>query len=251
MPYGLYISAEGAQAQSTRLEVLSNNIANASTPGFKRTLAIFQARYAEETQRGQDVPGSRSINDMGGGVIGFETSTDYSTGPLKETGQLNDLAIPGEGFFMVRRGEQDLLTRAGNFRINPEGFLQTPEGDLLLASDTRPMFVNPNGPPYSFNQRGELTQDGVTTQLAIVRPNSLGDLAKMGDNLFRPLAPVEPVPVEDRNVLTGHLELSTVRPAEEMMELIEASRVFEANTNMVRFQDQMMGSLLDRLMKVS
>lgn len=250
MAYGLYISAEGAQAQSQRLEVLSNNIANASTAGFKRELSIFQARYAEETQRGLDMPGSGSINDIGGGVIAHSTSTDYSTGPIKNTGQLNDMAIPGKGFFVVRRGEQDYLTRAGNFQMSSDGYLQTTEGDAVLSSDSRPIYVNPTGSPWTYTQRGEIVQDGVVLELAIAEPRSMGDLAKAGDNLFRPLAPVEPVPAETRNVLTGHLEQSTVRPAEEMMELIEASRVFEANTNLVKFQDQMLGSLLDRLMKV-
>ncbi len=69
MPYGLYISAEGALAQSQRMEVIANNLANLDTPGFKRELAVFQARYAEAIEQGRDYPGSGSINDVGGGVM--------------------------------------------------------------------------------------------------------------------------------------------------------------------------------------
>jgi flagellar basal-body rod protein FlgF/flagellar basal-body rod protein FlgG len=68
MPYGLYLSADGAHSQAKRLEVVANNLANVDTVGFKRELAIFQAREAEATRRGEDYFGSGSVNDVGGGV---------------------------------------------------------------------------------------------------------------------------------------------------------------------------------------
>ena len=86
MPYGMYISAEGAHAQSKRLETLSNNLANVDTPGFKRDLALFQARHAEEINQGTDYPGSRGLNDIGGGVSVRETKTDFAPGLMKRTG---------------------------------------------------------------------------------------------------------------------------------------------------------------------
>ena len=114
MSYGLYISAEGAHAQSRRVETLANNLANADTVGFKRDLAVLQARYSEETQRGLDYPGSQSVNDLGGGVKVAGTQTDFSAGAFKRTNVPSDMAIPGDGFFMVRRPDGDYLTRAGN-----------------------------------------------------------------------------------------------------------------------------------------
>ena len=251
MAYGLYISAEGAQAQSVRLETLSNNIANASTPGFKRDLAVFEARYAEATARGQDYPGSHSRNDLGGGIQLAGTKTDFSPGPLKKTGNDTDLAIQGEGFFMVRRGEQNMLTRAGDFVFSPDGMLQTPDGYPVLSEDGQPVQLDLNAGPVSVNASGTLQQANTNINLALVRPKSLGDLAKAGENLFLPLAPVAALPPEQRQVAVGHVEQSAVKPAQEMMELIETSRVFEANVNMVRYQDQMLGTLIGRLMKSS
>src|SRR5271156_6604963 len=105
MAYGLYIAAEGASAQSTRLEVIANNLANVGTPGFKRDFAMFQARYAEETRRGTDYPGSHSINDLGGGVEIRGTQTDFTAGPMKKTGSESDIAIQGDAFFLVRKGD--------------------------------------------------------------------------------------------------------------------------------------------------
>ena len=115
MPYGMYLSTEGAIAQAKRLEVISNNLANVQTVGFKRDLALFQARLAEATERGQDQPGSGSINDLGGGISVKATATDYRPGPVRKTDLPTDVAIDGPGFFLVRRGDTNYLTRAGNF----------------------------------------------------------------------------------------------------------------------------------------
>ena len=132
MPYGLYVSAEGARAQSQRLETIANNLANVDTAGFKRELAVFQARYAEAIEQGHDYPGSGSVNDVGGGVMLRLTQTDFSPGPMKRTGAPTDLAIRSKGFFLVEKDGQQYLTRAGNFRLTTEGNLVTQQGYACL-----------------------------------------------------------------------------------------------------------------------
>ena len=249
MPYGLYISAEGALAQSRRLETLSNNIANVDTPGFKRDLAVFQARYAEATQQGIDYPGSRSINDLSGGVLVKETKTDFSPGSLRRTDIPTDIAINGDGFFLVQKGDQKLLTRAGNFQLTGAGALVTQDGRAVLSDNGTPITIDPEGGPWRVNPQGGIEQAGDVTLLAMVKPKSLGDLVKAGENQFSSLAATEPVPPEERQVSGGFLELSGAKPTLEMMDLIEASRCFEANTNMIKSQDQMMSGLVNRLLK--
>ena len=86
MPYGMYLSAEGAKVQAQRLEFIANNLANIDTPGFKRDVPTFQARFSEAIQRGQDFPGSKSRNDVGGGVKLIGVETDFSHATLKSTG---------------------------------------------------------------------------------------------------------------------------------------------------------------------
>jgi flagellar basal-body rod protein FlgF len=250
MAYGLYIAAEGAQVQSTRLEMLSNNIANAATPGFKRELAVFQARYAEATQRGQDYPGSRSINDLGGGIELLGSRTDFSQGSMSKTGSETDMAIGGDGFFVVKRGNQNMLTRAGNFEFSADGTLQNPDGYPVMSEDGQPIVVDPAAGPITVTSSGAVQQAGATiASVAIVQPQSLGDLAKAAGNLFTPLGPTTPLAPEQRQVLPGHLEQSGVKPAQEMIEMIETSRVFEANSNMIHYQDQMLETLISRLLK--
>src|SRR5687768_2999284 len=132
MSYGLYISAEGAMAQNLRLETIANNLANVDSAGFKRDLAIFQARYAEEIENGLDYHGSGSVNDVGGGVMVAGTLTDYSPGTLKRTNIDTDLAIAGDGFFVVSKDGQQHLTRGGNFLLDSAGRLTTQTGYSVL-----------------------------------------------------------------------------------------------------------------------
>lgn len=251
MPYGLYISAAGAQAQSLRMETIANNMANVDTTGFKRDLALFQARYAEETARGFDLHGSGSLNDLGGGVEQFDIKTDFSMGPLKRTDGPTDLAIKGEGFFVVRRGEENLLTRAGNFSVDSTGQLVTGHGYPVLSDAGQPIQLDPEGGPIDVSPTGILTQGDNSAPLALVKPASLGDLARHGENLWVPLAPPEPLTPADRRdaVAQGYIEGSGVQATTEMMEMIETSRAFEANVNMIRNQDQMMGTLINRVLK--
>lgn len=251
MPYGMYISSEGAHAQAKRLEVIANNMANVDTVGFKRELALLQARYAEEIAQGQDAAGSGSINDVGGGIKVAQTKTDFSAGPIRKTGGPTDFAIEGDGFFVVSKDGQEYLTRAGNFRFTSRGELVTQQGHPVLGEGGVPLVLERPGDPFQVSAEGTIQQGGNRRDLAIVRPSSPGDLVRAGENLFRPLAEARPVPAAERHVASGCLELSSVRPTLEMVEMIECSRVLEANANMMRLQDQMVGGLISRVMKVA
>lgn len=253
MPYGLYISAEGAVAQNRRMEVLANNIANVDTAGFKRQLAIFQARYSEAIEQGIDYSGSRSINDLGGGVMVRETKTDFSPGPLRSTGLETDVAIDGDGFFQVQKGNETFLTRAGAFEITNEGALTTPDGYPVLSSDGEPIVIAEDGGAWRINDAGGIEQGGgIIANLALVRAPSLDQLEHVGENLFAlpDRVAADAVPDEERQVRSGFVEQSSVRSTREMMDLIECSRAFEANTSMIKNQDQMIGTLVSRALRV-
>jgi flagellar basal-body rod protein FlgF len=249
MPNGLYVSAEGAQAQSQWLEAIANNLANVDTVGFKRDLATFQARYAEAVQQGAATPGSGSIDDLGGGVSFHQTKTDFSPGPLRRTDAPTDLAVEGDGFFVVRKGQDSYLTRAGNFRLTSSGALVTQQGHAVLSEENAPIIISPEGGPWQITSSGVVRQGGSAQILALVKPASPGDLAKAGENMFRPLAPTQAVPANERAVSPGYLEMSGVQPTSEMTALVEASRLLEANVNMMKAQDQMLGGLINRLLK--
>ena len=241
MSYGIYVAAEGAQLQQRRLEVLSNNLANVETPGFKRQLAVFQARLAEATQRGLDYPGSRTINDLSGGVIQHSTVTDFSSGPMQSTKIPTDLAIGGDGFFVIEKDGQQLLTRAGNFHLNNNQELVTEQGYKVLDRDLSAVTVDPEAGP------NELAR--LANRVAVVMPEALSDLKSLGENLFRAAGTTTPVDAANRRVTSGFIEKSGVNPTLEMMELIETSRMFEANIRLIQQQDSLLGSLLNRVLR--
>ncbi|MFV1968444.1 MAG: flagellar hook-basal body protein [Pirellulaceae bacterium] len=250
MPYGMYIAAAGAHVQSERLKVLSNNLANVDTPGFKHEFAVFQARHTEAIERGEAEAGSGSINDLGGGVGLAETTTSFEQGNLRETRIETDMAIDGEGFFQVEKDGKSFLTRAGNFHMSTEGRLMTRQGHSVLSVEGQPIELDPTL-PWNLFEDGTIDQVGLRIPVGLVKPRSLGDLAKAGENLFSPLADVFQVPAGQRRILRGYLEQSTVKPALQMMELIETSRAYEANIKMIQNQDNMIGSLINRMLRSS
>lgn len=250
MSYGMYISAEGAKAQSRRLEVISNNMANVDTAGFKPDLAIFQSRYSEAIQTGDAFPGSKGLTDLGGGVKTIETLTDYSPGKLTRTGNNGDVAILGEGYFAVEpdEGNEPLLTRAGAFRVDAQSRLVMADtGRPLLSAGGGPIELDPTQ-AYSISSDGFVEQAGEQIPLALVQPADDNDLQKIGANLFRPRAEVFPVPTANREVAQGFLEMSATNSTEQMMAMIETNRAFEANTQMIRHQDTATGSLISRIL---
>ncbi|TWT82619.1 Flagellar basal-body rod protein FlgG [Planctomycetes bacterium CA13] len=249
MPYGVYLSASGAHAQSHRLQVLSNNLANTQTPGFKPQQTILQARFAELIEEGEVQPGLGGADDIGGGVTIQHAQTQFDQGPLKRTGNQTDFAInDAESFFVVQRGDEQFLTRAGEFIFDSRGRMITPTGDQVLGSDGQTIQIE-SGIPYQVAPEGRIHQGGNRHEIMLAKPKNMGDLAHVGGNLFKPLADFDLVPGDQRKVVAGELEQSSVSPTMAMMELIETSRAYEANVRMIQNQDSVMGSLISRVLQ--
>jgi flagellar basal-body rod protein FlgF len=250
MYYGLYMSAAGAHAQNSKVEVLSNNLANVNTVGFKRELALLQARESEAIERGATHRGSGALEDVGGGVQMNSTFTDFSPGTMQLTHIPSDLAIDSPNtFFEVQRGSQKLLTRAGNFHVSNEGVLQTTQGDPVLASDGEPIQLDP-ALPVRFLPGGVVEQAGERIELSLVHTKNASALQKAGENYFTADRKADTAPAEERIVRSGYLEMSGVNPVEEMVELITASRAYEANVRIIQQHDTATSELISRMLKV-
>lgn len=246
MANGVYVAAQGAAVQAKRMEVLSNNIANVDTTGFKPEVILAQSGGTQVAQRGYDY-GDNNFTEIGNSVSLVGTPTDFSQGTLNVTGRNLDFALQGEGFFVVQRDDQQLLTRAGNFDLNSAGILTTDRGEPVLDAGGSQITLNPNE-PWTLSSNGQIQQTGNIVELAIVKPQSLGDLVKVGSNLYRPLADVAAVAPEDRMTAQGYLEASGMNPVSGMMEMISASRAFEANVHMIQNQDHIAGTLINRVL---
>ncbi len=249
MTYGLYLSAAGANVQNHRLEVLSHNLANVNTPGFKPQLAILQAQASEAVERGEISSGSGTFADLSGGVNFDEVKTVYAQGPIQQTKRMTDFAInDNSSFFVVQRGDEQLLTRSGDFLFNSQGILTNTNGDPVISTSGSPIRIDPTR-DFKVHDDGRIMQNGAVQVLRLARPQQPGDLSRVGDNLFKPIAEVVDVPQNERELRSGFLEQSAVKPTNAMMELIEASRLYEANLRMIQHQDQAIGGLVSRMLR--
>jgi flagellar basal body rod protein FlgG len=113
-------------------------------------------------------------------------------------------------------------------------------GNTINIDPTQPFRVTPDG---------GIEQGGAKQLLMIGKPREVGDLTRVGDNLYRPLGSVDPVGPEARKIIHGHLEQSAIQPTAAMMELIEASRAYEANVRMIQNQDNVLGTLIGRVLR--
>jgi len=254
MIYGFHLSAQGARAQARRLDVIANNLANAGTTSFKKALAVFQDNRPYDVENGYprgDVPGN--LNRSTGGITLADVVTDFSQAPLKETGGSLDVAITGPGFLQVADPQnQRFLTRNGSLAINSSGELVAQgSGHHVLSAEGELITLTPGGGPVQIAPDGTVSQtvNGVSTpiaQLGLYAPASPGEMRKLGNSLYAPNGTVAPADAKTR-VKQGFLEASGTNSVKEMLAMIQASRGFETNVNMIRYQDESMSRLLQSL----
>ena len=139
----------------------------------------------------------------------IDVETDYSVGQMKDTGNELDLAIAGKGFFHVRGDDgKQYLSRAGNFALDTQGRLVTQNGHRpVLDQAGGEIVLNPEV-PMSISPDGFISQAGSIYALGMSQPASLDELVKVGNNLFQPLGAVQPLPLAERNIRQGYLEVS-------------------------------------------
>jgi flagellar basal body rod protein FlgG len=246
----MYISAEGASAQQRRLEVIANNMANSDTVGFKQDVPTFQARYSEAIQRGLASPGDQSVSNIGGGVKMFDIATDYSEGQFSTTNKPFDFAINGNGFFHIQGEDGKVyLSRAGDFSLDAKGRLVTNQGHFPVLDQQFSEITIDGDLPWYMTPDGFLVQDGNAKAIGLSEPQSVAELEKVGNNMFRPTGKIDPVPLAERNVRQGFLELSGSNPISQTMSMIESTRGFEANSRMIQAQDSAIGTLVSRVLR--
>jgi flagellar basal-body rod protein FlgG len=253
----LYTAATGMMAQETNVEVISNNVANLRTTGYKRQRVHFQDLMYEQLRR----PGAPSSEQntqvpvgvfVGSGVKVVSTPRLMSQGSLSQTEKEYDLAIRGEGFFKVQLPDgRSAYSRDGSFELDSEGRLVTQDGYTVDPQITIP----PEAKSVSINAAGMVT--GITPgnaapqqfgQLLLARFVNKAGLESIGDNLYVETASsgaaLEGAPggEEFGNIQQGYLEEANVNAVVEISSLIQAQRAYEMNSRVVSAADQMMQS---------
>ncbi|WP_457572996.1 flagellar basal-body rod protein FlgF [Desulfolithobacter sp.] len=221
MVSGKYSALSGAVAREQAMATISNNLANVTTSGFKKDRVSFEAILRGRQQVGD----AKGINFTRIGRIG----TDFSPGAIRQTGNPLDLAIEGEGFFMVRDQNTTYLTRQGHFLVDQEGFIKTPAGHNLLDDGGGPVQISEySGKSVIIDNDGNISVDGVVESRAqVYMVDDPEQLKKAGNSLFT-FENTTPVPATGSRVVQGHLELSNVNMMEEMVLMMNTLRKYEA-----------------------
>ena len=253
----LYTAATGMEAQELKMDTISNNLANASTTGFKRTRAEFEDLLSETVRapseadpRGGTAP---SPLEVGLGVRTVATTRSFTQGDMINTQNQLDVAIEGNGFFVVQRANgEPAYTRAGNFRVDATGRLCTPNGDLVdpeivVPPESVNLTIRPDGAVEArVPGRDEPVPLGTIELVQFANP---GGLQAMGNNLLA-ASPSSGEAVRLRpgeqgmgSLAQGYLETSNVKAVEEMIDMISTQRAYEMNSKVIQTADQMLQRL--------
>ncbi len=253
----LFTAATGMEAQQLRMDVISNNLANASTTAFKRTRPEFEDMLAETIRGAATPPPSGGATpapiEVGLGVRTGATTRSMSQGDATITNNPLDLAIEGAGYFRVQRPNGDLVyTRAGNFRVDATGRIVTQHGEPLepgitVPSDTVSLTIKPDGTVQAtVAGRQQPTELGQIELYTFANPAGLSSL---GYNLFgQNVASGDAVRAKAGEqgagtIAQGQLESSNVKAVEEMIDMIACQRAYEMQSKVIQSADQMLQRL--------
>lgn len=281
MSKGLWPALSGSIAQSERLDTVANNLANADTHGFKRDQVAFKAVMASATSAAQkeEIPRKayteKDFHKLDGAQSAYAvvegTYTDFSQGRAKLTGNPLDVALEGKGFLEVLGPQGVRYTRHGSLKLSSEGMLVTTEGfpvlspgagqdangapvprEDLMARAIRFDMSKPGGGRLTITTDGKIFQD--KTELSRLSINEFVDpklLHKEGSSLFRNDVTANlSQDASGTQVRQGMIETSNVNTVSEMVELLKASRLFEANEKIIRTYGDMESRAVNDLGKL-
>ena len=243
MDRGTYSAASGGLVQLKKLEVINNNLANVNTVGFKRQVIVGKTQSFEETLAST----LRSTDEFAQGdhartpgVVGVKTATDFTPGPIKNTGNPLDAALRNpDDFFVIDTPNGQQYTRAGNFTLNESGEIVTMDGMRVVGDGGA---LTANGPGVKITPDGSVTVNGVRVgALRVVRFSDTSDLQRVGDSRFALLeGRPEPANVQ-AEVESQALEMANVSVINGVLDLISTNRAFDMYTRAARTIDELNG----------
>jgi len=268
---GLYAAASGMIQETVRTDVIANNLANADTSGYKKDVAVSKEFEPMLTRRIKDYDPRLKVTTfkqfsldqrpprvgtLGVGAKIDEVAIDRSQGAFKTTGNPLDVAIAGDGFLAVQTDNGVRYTRDGALVRSSNGVLQNMKGQAILDTQGRPITIPGNVDKIMIGTKGEISAaegDGNYQRVAQLMFVSFGDdrkaIVKEGDNLWnpRPQAEIRPATGE---INQGMLEASNTNIVNDMVELINNQRIYEAGAKAVMTQDSMLDKSVNEVGKL-
>ncbi len=281
---GMYTGSTGMIMNQYRMDTIANNLANVDKNGFKADEAIFKSfpemilHRVREDGMGQTPAGSfdlaPTVGKLGLGSEFNESFTRFEQGAAKQTGNPTDLMLDDLGnerpsFFVVRTDKGDRLTRGGSFILDREGFLVNPDGFPLMGENgpikvaRHNFMIKENGEIWINQAIGNDPRAGANAvsnrwenpvlldRIRVATVENPREMKKEGNGFFTDTPESGPiVPVRDRSepvIMQGYLEASNVNLVQEMVEMIEVQRQYEANQKSVTTHDQLLGRLINEV----
>jgi flagellar basal-body rod protein FlgG len=253
----LWIAKTGMEAQQTAMDVISNNLANVSTSGFKRARPVFEDLLYQTVRQ----PGAQSSEQtqlpsglqMGTGVRPVATERMFDQGNLQQTNNKLDIAIQGNGFFQVLMPDgTTAYTRDGSFQTNNQGQVVTASGypvqpAITIPATAQTVSIGADG-TVSITQQGAVASTQIGTMQLATFINNAG-LESKGDNLYEETSASGTASTNTPgtngagSLNQGYVETSNVNVVEEMVNMIQAQRTYELNSKAITTSDQMLQSL--------
>lgn len=258
MVKGLYTAYTGLRNEQNRMDIMTNNLANATTVGFKKEGSTSQAFSdilavkLKDNSVGLRVRQPIGINNPG--VKIGENYVDYSQGSFRITDNTFDLALAGDGFFAIeftnKAGETSTkYTRSGDFTLNVDGFLVTNEGDYVLDVNNQRIQLDPLQ-DASIQTDGTISQgDQVIARIQVTDFQDYNYLHRYGETYFQPIEGAQTME-GSAEIYSGYLEMSNIQVVSEMVNMIAITRQYESNQKVVQTIDDTLRIAVNDLGKV-
>ncbi|MDO9574592.1 MAG: flagellar hook-basal body protein [Candidatus Contubernalis sp.] len=264
---GIYTAARGMSVEQKKQEVITNNLANSNTVGYKEDITLvrsFPELLTLRTEKGQGI----TIGVSGQGALLDDIITRHLPGSVEETEKPLDLAIVGNGLYPVEGGgdagqavgtafftlgtpQGIRYTRDGSFSLDGEGFLVNNDGYYVLGTDNEPLQIDTDKVQIDAagvirREEGQGPENAGQLAIAVFALEDLQGLEKRGQNLFEAVE-VNPIPQVLAQVRQGMLEQSNVNAINEMVNMITVMRTYEANQKALQAQDEMLGKSVNEV----
>lgn len=255
---GLYTIHTGLRNEQNRMDIMTNNLTNASTVGFKKEGSTSQAFSDVLAYKVKDASvGLENIQRIGVNNLGVkigENYTDFSQGSFRITNNTYDLALSGEGFFAVEytnsAGEVDTkYTRAGNFTLDVDGFLMSKDGDYVLDKSNNRIQIDTLSDSL-IDELGNIYQnDTLVAQVQVIDFEDYNYLEKYGDTYYQAIEDAKTIE-SNAKVISGYLEMSNVQTVTEMVNMISITRAYETNQKIMQTYDGSLEIAVNQLGKL-
>lgn len=255
---GLYVAHTGLRNEQNRMDILTNNLANASTVGFKKEGSTSQAFSDVLAVKLKDASvGVGNVQVIGGNHLGVkigENYTDYSQGSFRITDNTYDLALSGDGFFALEFTDSEgntttKYTRAGDFTLTKEGYLVNNDGAYVLDENSQRIQLS-TLVDTRIDEEGKIYQnDALVATIQVADFDDYDYLKKYGETFYEP---VEGASMKTGNakVVQGTLEMSNIQVVNEMVNLISITRAYESNQKIMQTYDESLGITVGQLGKL-